>query len=138
MARLDGVGDITLFAPTDAAFKSLHDAIGGARFDRFMTDSAALTSWLETSMVSGLHNIPTLSYHAVTASGIATLDTQGADQLQVTFDNLAEAPSHTSVAVGPAGVDAQSYVTGNSVQFGRGVLIPVDHVFVTGKQLPSS
>lgn len=135
--KLVGTSDLTLFAPTDQAFESLADTIGDRRFQAFMDNSTGLVSWLQRSLVSQVHSVTTLSYHAVTASGTAQLATSGTQTLDVTFDKLAESPTTTTIAVGPAGADGQAYVTGRTVRFRHGSLIPVDHVFVETDQIPS-
>lgn len=130
-ATLSGSDRVTLFAPTDAAFRAFAKLYGQRDFDRLMRDPTRLEALLKGSMVPGRLSVRDLESRVSRATGRTTLTTLAGTELRVQFDRLMFNRPRTDVAVGSGssrGGAWQAYVVDRSVVMDNGALIPLDMV----------
>lgn len=130
-ATLQGNGKITLFAPTDAGFRTLAQLLGPGPFAQLMNSKEKLTTMLKGLMVEGRYTTADLKGRAVPATGKLTLTTLAGTELLVTFDRFKTA-GRTKVAVGhetfqPAWTP---YLTDVAALLRNGAVIPMDMVYL--------
>lgn len=125
-----GSGPVTVFAPTDAAFAHLEDAIGLRAFLDFTRSPRAMTRLVQRSLVPGSYLLSDLANRASPARPVTVLTTAAGTSLTVAFGRLGFGTSATTVEVGPAdALDGQSYVSGTPVRFPNGsVVLPLGRV----------
>lgn len=128
---LRGAGKITLFAPTDAGFKTLARLMGPGPFAKLLNSKEKLTAVLNGLMVEGRYTTADLKGRAVPATGRLTLPTLAGTDLLVTFDRF-RTDGRVKVAVGretfrPAWTP---YLSGVSALLRNGAVIPMDMVYL--------
>jgi len=129
---LRGTDPVTLFAPTDAGFRTLAHLMGPGPFAVMMNDKAKLTTMLQGLMVEGRYSPADLKGRAVPATGKLTLKTLTGAELPVTFDRFTSSGSRVKVAVGkdtfqPAWT---AYLSGVATMLRNGAVIPMDMVYL--------
>lgn len=128
---LSGSDRVTLFAPTDAGFRTFAKLYGQRAFNRLMNDKARLRALLEGTMVPGRFSVRDLESRVSRATGRTMLRTLADTELRIQFDRLQFNRPLTDVAVGSGsrrGRAWQAYVADRSVVLDNGALIPLDMV----------
>ncbi|MEJ2668575.1 MAG: fasciclin domain-containing protein, partial [Deinococcales bacterium] len=97
-----GSKQITVLAPTDAAFRTLEGASGMAAFLQFMHSKSAMSSLERDSVVNGSYTVAELAAHANQLMASTTLTTTGGTPLAIAFGAVGYGTSSTTVDVGPS------------------------------------
>ena len=127
---------ITVFAPTDTAFRALASLVSAKTFSALLRDPARLKTLLEASMVPGRLALPDLSRRASGATGKATLDTVGGAELPIAFRRF-DARTNTTISVGEARSRKwQAYVSDRAIVLTNGVIVPISMVLLPTTVLP--
>lgn len=126
---LQGTDELTLFAPTDAAFATFAKLYGQRSFLRLMNDPERLTQLLQGILVPGRLSVRSLESRVSRATGRTNLTTLAGTELRVQFDRLSFNRPRTDVAVGIGRSRAwQAYVSGRSTVLDNGAVVPLDMV----------
>ena len=124
-------GPITLFAPTDTAFRNLSALLGAARFRELIRDTDTLTTLMQGHMVKGSLTTADLRARASEATGKARLDTLAGGQLVIEFDRFVSREGKASVKVGTSFQPTwQAWVSDHSVLIDNGSVVPIDLLVV--------
>jgi uncharacterized surface protein with fasciclin (FAS1) repeats len=124
-------GNVTVFAPNDAAFKNLATTMTPEAFTRLLNDPQQLKAILSYHVLPKGHTLSDLSI-AAGYNGINEKTLQGSD-VTLTFTNADQ--NNNGVVVG---LGHNTYVTSSTIRTNNGTIIGIDRVLTPPSETPNS